>query len=103
MREPHLEEAQFDEYQLIVLREITEAWHAFCELHNALYAGRDARRELLPQPDLLELQTLRHSGDNLWNDNQMRWDCYSSTGWLLTPFWGTVTGRRISSRVSSSV
>lgn len=65
MRQPHLEEAQFDEYQLIVLREITEAWHAFCELHNALYAGRDARRELLPQPDLLELQALRHSGDNL--------------------------------------
>lgn len=66
MRQPHLEEAQFDEYQLIVLREVTETGHTFRELHNPLDAGRDARRELLPQPDLLELQALRHGGDNLY-------------------------------------
>ena len=49
--EPDLEEADFNEYQLIVLGELAEAGHALRELDDPLDRGCDARGELLPQPD----------------------------------------------------
>lgn len=65
MGQPDLEEAQLDENELVVLGEITEARYAFRKLDNPLNAGRNSGRELLPQPDLLELETLGHSGGDL--------------------------------------
>lgn len=51
--EPHLEESDFNEYQLIVLRQIAETWYPFGEFDDPLHRRRYSRGELLPQPDSL--------------------------------------------------
>lgn len=56
--EPDLEEADLDEYELVVLGELAEAGHALRELDDPLDRGRDARGELLPEPDPLRLDRL---------------------------------------------
>jgi len=48
----HSKKAQFDEYELIVLRQVEERRHALREFHNALNGGSDARGELRPQHEL---------------------------------------------------
>lgn len=60
--EPHLEEADLDQDQLVVLRELAESRHPFRELHHPLYRRRHPRGKLLPQPDPLRLDRLRGRG-----------------------------------------
>lgn len=58
MAQPHLEEADFDQDQLVILRELAESRHSFRKLHHPLYRRGHPRGELLPQPDPLRLDRL---------------------------------------------
>lgn len=48
LRQPELEEAQFDEDELVVLAELLEAWDSFGKLYNSLDVRRHTTRPLLP-------------------------------------------------------
>lgn len=65
VHQPHLEEAELDQNQLVVLGELTEAGNALGELDHPLDAGRDEHGQVLPQLDLLQLERLRHRA-NVW-------------------------------------
>jgi len=59
MAEPHLEEADLDQDQLIILRELAEPRHSLRKFHHPLHRRCHPRGELLPQPDPLRLDRLR--------------------------------------------
>lgn len=64
--QPDLEEADLYQDQLVVLGQLAEAGDALGELDDPLDRGRDARRELLPEPDPVRLDRFRRRGRRLW-------------------------------------
>lgn len=65
VRQPNFKKSDLYQYQLIVLAQFAETGDAFRELHHPLHAGRDVRRELLPQPASFGFQGLRRRGGHL--------------------------------------